>query len=185
MVKRWCSKKTLRFYFLWLRGFPRGQGLRAGALRSENAVRILKPTKQCGHGSVRLRFVYGTARRAVPVFGSDSSSTKRAYLYFSRVLQQKAWFRFQFRFLKNGSSGSGSSSVPGKTRARKIIGVFWKRGLLRKVLSLEILENSGILEILLTHCNTKLGKKPLWMKVVHPWKLFILRPKAHQVVKHG
>ena len=61
-------------------------------------------------GSVRLRFGGGTVR-AVPVFGSCGSSTKRVFevsVQFNR--------KGRFRFLKNGSGGSGSTFG------------FWKNG---------------------------------------------------------
>ena len=57
---------------------------------------------------------------AVPVFGSDSSSLKRAF-FFNTIFNRKG--RFRFRFLKTGtvplsvsrisSGGSGSGLVPG------------------------------------------------------------------------
>ena len=62
-------------------------------------------------GSVRLRFVHGTVR-AVPVFGSDGSLLERVFFCFS-MLTRKG--RVRFRFLKNGSDGSGSSSGFWKT----------------------------------------------------------------------
>ena len=58
-------------------------------------------------GSVRLRFGDRTVR-AVPVFGSRASSKEGVFVCFSTV-SQRGRFRFQFRFLENGSGGSGSA----------------------------------------------------------------------------
>ena len=54
---------------------------------------------QGGHGSVQLRFMHGTVR-VVPVCSSDGSSLE------GFLGTRKA--RFRFRFLINGSGGSGS-----------------------------------------------------------------------------
>ena len=51
VVKRWRSKRHCH-YFLQFRGFPQGQGLRSGRLRSRNAafcVSIVQPTKSPQH----------------------------------------------------------------------------------------------------------------------------------------
>ena len=63
-----------------------------------------------GPGSVRLRFG-GETVRTVPVFGSGVSSRKRAFLCFSQYITEpeRGRFQFRFRFLKNGSGGSGSA----------------------------------------------------------------------------
>ena len=66
-------------------------------------------------GSVRLRFGGGTVR-AVPVFGSGGSSTKRVFLCFSTFLKQRT---VRFRFLEHGSGGSGSAFGFGKKRFRR------------------------------------------------------------------
>ena len=59
-------------------------------------------------GSVRLRFGDRTVR-AVPVFGSGGSSKEGVFVCFSTV-SQRGLFRFRFfRFLENGSGGSGSA----------------------------------------------------------------------------
>ena len=60
-------------------------------------------------GSVRLRFGGGTVR-AIPVFGSGGSSAKKGF----SVFQYSLTGRFRFRFLENGSSGSGSAFGFGK-----------------------------------------------------------------------
>ena len=62
-----------------------------------------------GSGSVWLRFLHGTVR-AVPVFGSDGSSLESVFSVTALVycFNRKGWF--QFRFLTNGSDGSGSSA---------------------------------------------------------------------------
>ena len=39
----------------------------------------------------------------------------KGFSAFQQSSSRKARFRFLFRFLRNGSGGSGSSSVPGKT----------------------------------------------------------------------
>ena len=58
-------------------------------------------------GSVRLRFGDGTVQ-AVPVFGSGGSSAKKPPpLCMSVQFNRKGRFRFRFRFLENGSGGSG------------------------------------------------------------------------------
>ena len=63
-------------------------------------------------GSVRLRFGDGTVR-AVPFFGSGGSSKEGGFLCVSVQFNKKE--RFRFRFLENGSGGSGSAFVPEKT----------------------------------------------------------------------
>ena len=52
-----------------------------------------------------IRFGDGTVR-VVPVFGSGGSSTEGVFVCFSTVSQRG---RFRFRFLENGSGGSGST----------------------------------------------------------------------------
>ena len=69
---------------------------------------------QGGPGSVRfgyVRFGDGTVQ-AVPVFGSGGSSAKRGFLCVSVEFNRKG--RFRFRFLENGSGGSGSAFGFGK-----------------------------------------------------------------------
>ena len=61
-------------------------------------------------GSVRLRFGDGTVQ-AVPVFGSGGSSAKRVFCVSVQVNRKG---RFRFRFLENGSGGSGSAFGFGK-----------------------------------------------------------------------
>ena len=64
----------------------------------------LEKTGRPRFGSVRLRFGGGTVR-AVPVFGSGGSSTN----FFCVSIQFNRKGRFRFRFLENGSGGSGSA----------------------------------------------------------------------------
>ena len=61
---------------------------------------------QGGPGSVkvRLRFVCGTVR-AVPVFGFGGSSGEGFSCVSIQIIREG---RFRFRFLENGSDGSGS-----------------------------------------------------------------------------
>ena len=62
-------------------------------------------------GSVRLRFV-GRTVQVVPVFGSGGSSAKRFFFCVSAQFNRKG--RLRFRFLENGSGGSGSTFGFGK-----------------------------------------------------------------------
>ena len=80
--------------------------------RHDNKMLKVQISGRPRFGSVRLRFGGGRVR-AVPVFGSGGSSAKRlSFFLFSVQFNRKG--RFRFRFLENGSGGSGSTFGFGK-----------------------------------------------------------------------
>ena len=94
-----------------------GSGVSSGSLRvggvgdGRGSTRNRNMNWQCTgwprFGSVRLRFGDRTVR-AVPVFGSGSSSKEGVFVCFSTV-SQRGRFPVPVRFLENGSGGSGSA----------------------------------------------------------------------------
>ena len=64
---------------------------------------------------IRLRFGTVTVRNGSGGFGSDgSSSGKRVPAVFKYTFRRKNHFWFRFRFVTNGSGGSGPLATPGK-----------------------------------------------------------------------